>query len=195
MEYRKLGRTGLEASVIGFGAEWIGKMEQAEVNAMAVRGAAAGVNIVDCWMSDPAVRSALGEALEPTRDQWIIQGHIGSTWQDGQYVRTRELDQVRPAFEDLLARLRTDHVELGMIHYVDACDEFRAIMDGPFIEYVRELLTAGKIGHIGLSTHNPEVALLACDEPEIEVIMFSLNPAFDMMPASEDLEDLRPLCG
>lgn len=141
-------------------------------------------------MSDPAVRSALGEALEPTRDQWIIQGHIGSTWQDGQYVRTRELNHVRPAFEDLLARLRTDHVELGMIHYVDACDEFRAIMDGPFIEYVRELLAAGKIGHIGLSTHNPEVALLACDEPEIEVIMFSLNPAFDMMPASEDLEDL-----
>ena len=122
MEYRKLGRTGLRASVIGFGAEWIGKMEQAEVNAMAARGAAAGVNIVDCWMSDPAVRSALGEALEPTRDQWIIQGHIGSTWQDGQYVRTRELDQVRPAFEDLLARLHTDHVELGMIHYVDACD-------------------------------------------------------------------------
>ena len=190
MEYRKLGRTGLEASVIGFGAEWIGKMEQAEVNAMVARGAAAGVNIVDCWMSDPAVRSALGEALEPTRDQWIIQGHIGSTWQDGQYVRTRELDQVRPAFEDLLERLRTDHVELGMIHYVDACDEFRAIMDGPFIEYVRELLAAGKIGHVGLSTHNPEVALLACDEPEIEVIMFSLNPAFDMMPASEDLEDL-----
>ena len=37
MEYRKLGRTGLEASVIGFGAEWIGKMEQAEVNAMAAR--------------------------------------------------------------------------------------------------------------------------------------------------------------
>ena len=55
MEYRKLGRTGLEVSVIGFGAEWIGQMEQAEVNAMATRGAAAGMNIVDCWMSDPAV--------------------------------------------------------------------------------------------------------------------------------------------
>ena len=34
-------------------------------------------------------------------------------------------------------------------------------------------MAAGKIGHIGLSTHNPDVALLACDEPEIEVIMFS----------------------
>ena len=116
MEYRKLGRTGLQASVIGFGAEWIGKMEQAEVNAMAARGAAAGINIVDCWMSDPAVRSALGEALAPAREEWIIQGHVGSTWQDGQYVRTRDLALVRPAFDDLLARLRTDHVEIGMIH-------------------------------------------------------------------------------
>ena len=131
----------------GSRAQWNGKMEQAEVNAMVARGAAAGVNIVDCWMSDPAVRSALGEALEPSaRCSGCIQGHIGSTWQDGQYVRTRELDQVRPAFEDLLERLRTDHVELGMIHCVDACDEFRAIMDGPSIEYVRELLAAGKIG-------------------------------------------------
>ena len=121
MEYRKLGRTGLQASVIGFGAEWIGKMEQAEVNAMAARGAAAGINIVDCWMSDPAVRSALGEALAPAREEWIIQGHVGSTWQDGQYVRTRDMALVRPAFDDLLARLRTDHVEIGMIHYVDAC--------------------------------------------------------------------------
>lgn len=190
MEYRELGRTGLKASIIGFGAEWIGKMEQAEVNAMAARGAAAGMNIVDCWMSDPAVRSALGEALEPTRGQWIIQGHVGSTWQDGQYVRTRDLAQVRPAFEDLLARLRTDHVEIGMIHYVDSCDEFRSIMDGDFIGYMRELVQAGKVGHIGLSTHNPEVALMAVDEPEIEVIMFSLNPAFDMMPASENLDDL-----
>lgn len=190
MEYRTLGRTGLKASVIGFGAEWIGQMEQAEVNAMAARGAEAGMNIVDCWMADPAVRSALGEALAPTRDAWIIQGHIGSTWQDGQYVRTRDMAQVRPAFDDLLERLRTDHVEIGMIHYVDSCDEFRAIMDGPFIAYVRELLAAGRIGHVGLSTHNPEVALLALEEPEIEVIMFSLNPAFDMMPASDDLEDL-----
>ena len=87
MEYRKLGRTGLEASVIGFGAEWIGQMEQAEVNAMAARGAAAGMNIVDCWMSDPAVRSALGEALAPARDQWIIQGHRGRTREDRPFVR------------------------------------------------------------------------------------------------------------
>lgn len=192
MEYRPLGTTGLEASVIGFGAEWIEKMDAVEVRALADRCAAAGVNIVDCWMSDPAVRSALGAALEPTRERWIIQGHIGSTWQNGQYERTRDLAHVRPAFEDLLTRLRTDHVELGMIHFVDDPAEFRALMAGEhgFIDYVRELKAAGKVGHVGLSTHNPEVAQLAAECGEVEVILFSVNPAFDLMPPSDDLNTL-----
>ena len=125
-----------------------------------------------------------------TRDQWIIQGHIGSTWQDGQYVRTRDMEKVRPAFEDLLARLETDHVELGMIHYVDDVDEFRGIMEGPFIEYVRQLHAAGTIGHVGLSTHNPDVAALAASCGEVEMVMFSVNPAFDTLPASNDIEVL-----
>ena len=190
MRYRTLGKTGLSVSEIGFGAEWIGAMDMAEVRAVAERGHEAGINLVDCWMADPAVRSRLGEVLQPHRDAWIIQGHIGSTWQDGQYVRTRDLAQVRPAFDDLLARLRTDHVELGMIHYVDSTDEFREIMAGPFIAYVRELLAQGRIQHIGLSTHNPEVAQLAAESGEIEMIMFSLNPAYDLMPASDDIETL-----
>ena len=192
MEYRPLGATGLKTSVIGFGAEWIEGMDGDGVRALVDRCVGAGVNIVDCWMSDPAVRSALGAALEPTRERWIIQGHIGSTWQDGQYVRTRDLAQVRPAFEDLLTRLRTDHVELGMIHFVDDSAEFRAIMAGEhgFIDYVRELKAAGKVGHVGLSTHNPEVAQLAAECGEVEVILFSVNPAFDLMPASDDLDTL-----
>lgn len=188
MRYRVLGKTGLEVSEIGFGAEWIGKMDDAGVRAMAKAAVEAGVNIVDCWMSDPAVRSSLGQAIEPERDRWIIQGHIGSTWQDGQYVRTREMDKVVPAFEDLLARLRTDHVELGMIHYVDSLDEFHAIMAGEFFAYVQALLAQGTIHHIGLSTHNPDVALAAVADGRIETIMLSVNPAFDLMPATDDIE-------
>ena len=188
MRYRKLGRTGLKVSEIGFGAEWIGTMEQSDVNALAKRYVEAGVNIVDCWMADPAVRSSLGEALEPDRDKWIIQGHVGSTWQDGQYVRTRDMTVVPAAFEDLLARLRTDHVELGMIHYVDAVEEFEQIMDGPFFAYVQQLLDEGKIQHIGISTHNPDVAFKAVEDGRIEMLMFSVNPAFDLVPPTDDIE-------
>ncbi len=189
MNYRRLGRTGLMVSEIGFGAEWMEGKSVAEVRAVADACAEGGINILDCWMPQPEVRSSLGAAIEGDRDRWIIQGHIGSTWQGGQYVRTREMEQVRPAFEDLLERLRTDHVELGMIHYVDAVDEYEDIMDGEFIAYVRALKKAGAIGHIGLSTHNPAVARLAALSGEIEAVMFSVNPAFDLLPATADLDE------
>lgn len=191
MRYRRLGKTGLMVSEIGFGAEWMGKPQE-EVDAFVRACEEAGINLVDIWMADPAMRSKLGHAMAErgTRDRWIIQGHIGSTWQDGQYVRTRDMEVVRPAFEDLLARLETDHVELGMIHYVDDVDEFRGIMEGPFIEYVRQLHAAGTIGHVGLSTHNPDVAALAASCGEVEMVMFSVNPAFDTLPASNDIEVL-----
>ena len=190
MTYRELGTTGLRVSEIGFGAEWMEKKTPEQVRAVAERCREAGINILDCWMPAPEVRSALGYAIEGHRDHWIIQGHIGSTWQNGQYVRTRDLEQVKPAFEDLLARLGTDHIELGMLHYVDDVREFRSIMAGPFMAYIRELKAADTIGHIGLSTHRPEVGLLAAAEPEIEHIMFSVNPAFDMMPAATELDTL-----
>ena len=74
-------------------------------------------------MPGPQVRSDIGEGLKGHREEWFVQGHIGSTWQDGQYVRTREMVKVRPAFEDLLARLGTDYIDLGMIHYVDDEDD------------------------------------------------------------------------
>lgn len=190
MRYRELGKTGLSVSEVGFGAEWVDGAEESVVRAMVQAAVEGGVNIVDCWMSDPAVRSALGDALESTRDQWIIQGHIGSTWQDGQYVRSRDLAQVSAAFDDLLERLHTDHVELGMIHFVDDPKEFEELMAGEFYGYVEELRDQGKIGHVGLSTHNPEVALAAAKDGRIEMIMFSLNPAFDLLPASDNIDDL-----
>ncbi|RDB61238.1 aldo/keto reductase [Gordonibacter sp. 28C] len=189
MRYRMLGRTGLEVSEIGFGAEWMEKKSASEVKAVADACAEAGINIMDCWMAGPEVRSNLGKAIAGNRDRWIIQGHIGSTWQDGQYVRTRDLGVVRHAFEDLLERLGTDHVELGMIHYVDDVEEYEGIMAGDFIAYVRELKAAGTVRHIGLSTHSPQVAKLAALSGEIEAVMFSVNPAFDLLPATASLDD------
>lgn len=188
MRYRTLGKTGLTVSEIGFGAEWMEQKSAAEVKAVTDASTRAGINLLDCWMAGPEVRSNLGAALAPQRDRWIIQGHIGSTWQNGQYVRTRDLDIVRPAFEDLLTRLQTDHVELGMIHYVDEISEYESIMAGEFISYVRELKAAGTIQHIGLSTHSPQVAKLAALSGEIEMIMFSINPAFDLLPETTSLE-------
>ena len=189
MRYRELGKTGLKVSEVGFGGEWIkGDDSQGAVD-LVKHAEEAGINIVDCWMADPAVRKALGNAVCQNRDHWIVQGHFGSTWQEGQYKRTRIMDYVEDAWEALLACFG-GHIELGMIHYVDEVEEYEAIMAGPFLDYVRCEKELGHIDHIGISTHNPDVALSACNDKDIEMIMFSINPAFDMLPASEDINTM-----
>lgn len=190
MNYRTLGNTGLAVSEIGLGGEWLEYHNAEEVRAIVERCQSYGINVLDCWMSEPNVRSNIGAAIRGNREKWIIQGHIGSTWQNGQYARTREIPKVEAAFTDLLTRMETNYIDLGMIHFVDEASEFEKIMNGEFIEYVRELKSRGTIRHIGLSTHNPIVGKMAALSGEIEMILFSLNPAFDMLPASENIEDL-----
>ena len=187
MRYRELGKTGLKVSEIGLGAEWLERHNAEEVKAVIDCCESYGINILDCWMSEPNVRSNIGNALKGKRGKWIIQGHFGSTWQNGQYVRTREMDKVKEAFSDLLTRLQTDYIDLGMIHFVDEEAEFHRIMDGEFLAYMKEQKASGVIRHIGMSTHNPKVAKLAALSGEIEMILFSINPAFDLLPASEDI--------
>ena len=95
-----------------------------------------------------------------------------------------------PAFEDELRRLGVDHFDLGMLHYIDNLDELNACMQGEFYEYLHGRKEAGVVGHIGLSTHNPHVARAAVETGQVEAIMFSINPAFDMMPPSDDINTL-----
>ena len=190
MRYRKLGKTGLMVSEIGFGGEWLERHEMNESIELMKYAHSLGVNIIDCWMPDPKSRDIIGAAMEGCREEWFVQGHIGSTHQNGQYVRTRDLAFVKPAFEDLLTRLKTDYIDLGMIHYVDSQDQWDECMNTDYIRYVKELKEAGTIRHIGMSTHNPKIAKMAAESGFIEMILFSINPAFDMRPATEDLDSM-----
>ena len=83
MKYRKLGKTGLMVSEIGLGGEWLERHSAEECAAIIRQAQEHGINILDCWMSEPNVRTNIGKAIAGNRERWIIQGHIGSTWQDG----------------------------------------------------------------------------------------------------------------
>lgn len=190
MNYRKLGKTGLEVSEVGFGGEWLERHAEGESVELLKYAHEKGINIVDCWMPDPKSRDIIGEAMKGCRESWYVQGHIGSTYQNGQYVRTRDMKYVKPAFEDLLKRFHSDYVDLGMIHYIDSAEDWNNAMNGDYIEYVHELHDKGIIKHIGLSTHNPKIGKMAVETGFIEMILFSINPAFDMRPATEDLDSM-----
>ena len=188
MRYRRLGKTGLKVSEIGFGGEWLERHPEAESIELIHHAAAQGINILDCWMADPTSRDIIGKGIRDNRSHWYIQGHIGSTWKDGQYFRSRDIQYVRPAFEDLLQRLQTDYIDLGMIHYVDSEQDWAQIQHSDYLDYIMGLKKAGVIRHIGISSHNPKVAKLAAESGYVEMILFSINPAFDMLPASEDID-------
>ncbi len=190
MRYRKLGSTGMEVSEIGLGAEWLERHSREEVIRVVRDCEEAGINILDCWMAEPNVRTNIGLGIAGRRDRWIIQGHIGSTQQNGQYVRTRDMKYVPAAFEDFLRRMGTDYVDIGVINYVDEPRDLDVIMNGEFIRYVRRLKAEGTIRAVGMSTHNPIIARQIVESGEVDMIMFSVNPAFDMRPPNEDIMDL-----
>lgn len=187
MKYRKLGRTGLDVSEIGLGGEWLERKNAAEVKAVIDRADDLGINIVDCFMSNPEIRSNIGDALIGRRDRWLVQGHLCSIWRNGQYEKTRDLEKTKEGFEDLLTRFHTDYIDIGMIHFVDSVDDFEQIMTGGVMDYARDLKRRGVIRHIGLSSHDPAAATRAVETGEIDVILFSINPAFDMLPSGIDI--------
>ena len=181
MQYRPLGATGLEVSEISIGCGGFGKLDSAASRELMTMALDSGMNYIDIYDADPTVRSNIGYALQGRRDEMIIQGHLGTIFKNGQHTKTRDVEETRQGFEDLLARLGTDHIEVGMVHITDSFEEWEEIQNSPFLEYVFQLKKEGKIKHIGLSSHNAEVALQAVKSGWVEVLMFSLNPAFDRL--------------
>lgn len=190
MNYRMLGTTGMRVSEIGLGSE--GFVGQSPDFAQGLINCALdeGINYFDLYNSEPDVRSNIGNAMVGRREKFIIQGHLCSVWEDGQYKRTRNMDQVKEAYEDLFTRLKTDYIDVGMIHYVDEQKDYDEVFSGPVIQFARSLREAGKIRCIGLSTHNPQIALQAAAQGDVKVIMLSVNPAYDMLPSNEDVNSL-----
>lgn len=149
-----------------------------------------GVNFVDIYSSNPDLRSNIGAALAGRREDFVIQGHLCTAWENNQYLRTRNPQKTIVSFESQLQQLRTDYLDIGMIHYVDAVNDFHRVFDGEIIRIVRQLKADGRIRWIGMSSHNPVVARMAVETGLVDVVMFSINPAYDLQPANENVDAL-----
>ena len=186
MEYRELGRTGIKVSVIALGCEGFVANEGALTEQLLNAAEQGGINCIDLYAPQPEMRSRLGKWLRGRRGKFVLQAHLCTVWQEGQYKRTREIGEVKASFEDLLTRLATDYIDIGMIHYVDSLEDWEAVAGGPVMAYAREMQAQGKIIYIGLSSPNPAAAMQAVQSGLIDVLMFSVNPCYDLQPANED---------
>lgn len=190
MNYRTLGRSGLKVSEVGLGCEHLQGLPYEQVKSVIDAALAGGVNVMDVFMSEPEVRTNIGKALSGRREQVVLQGHIGAAWLNGQYKRTRDLAHCKTFFEEFLTRLQTDYVDIGMIHFVDSEEDYKSVFESDVIEYAKQLKAEGKIKALGMSSHNPSIAERAVRTGLIDVLMFSINPVYDLMPENVVIDEL-----
>jgi len=192
MRYRKLGRTQIDVGIIGLGAEYLEHAERNTTVSVINEAIDNGVNYIDLFMASSDVRDNFGVALKGKRQQVMIAGHLGSVLSGGQYSRSRERTVCEHFFTDLLHRLKTDYIDVLMLHYIDQPADYEVVFNpGGLLESALKLKKEGKTRFIGMSSHQVPTALEAVNSGHIDVLTFTVNPAFDSLPGDMELPALR----
>ncbi|OGQ48048.1 MAG: aldo/keto reductase [Deltaproteobacteria bacterium RIFCSPLOWO2_02_FULL_46_8] len=189
MKYRKLGKTGLEVSVIGvgtwqFGGEWGKSFTQLEVDQILDRARELGINLIDtaeCY-GDHLSEILIGNAIKKNRKDWIVATKFGHSF-DGYLQRESHWTpkEVLKQLEDSLKALQTDTIDLYQFHSGD--DE--AFHQLELLEMLQKQVKAGKIRHLGNSVSNDFLSQVK-DSTKfgIEVVQVVYN-RLDRQPESE----------
>lgn len=180
MIYREIGKTGCQASIIGIGCEHLDRKPYDQIKSTIDAAVAQGINILDVFMPGTEVRENIAKALGNKRSSVMIQGHIGSTDIRQQYDISRDLPTVRKYFEGLLRLF--GYIDFGMMFFIDSENDYKGVFETGFADYVQQLKEKGDIRHIGFSSHNPEMAARVIETGLPEMLLFSINLAFDLYP-------------
>ena len=152
MEFRTLGRTGVQVSPLCLGAMNFGgptaEDESIQIINCALEG---GINFIDTANVYNAGESEriVGRALKENgkRDQMVLASKVHGVMGEGPNERGNSRYHIIKACEDSLRRLQTDRIDLYQLH--------RPVMDMPQDETLRaldDLVRAGKVVYIGCST-------------------------------------------
>lgn len=171
MNYRRLGRTGFKVGEIGLGTEYLQPASRETIKSVLDLALDSAINYLDMFFAEPNFRDNIGFALGKKRHKMIVAGHIGTSYENGQYKVTRERKVAEIVFYDLLTRLKTDYIDVLMIHYVDQ-DNFQEANVEDIIEFAVNLKEQGKIRAIGLSCHKVPAAINAIKSGIMDVLMF-----------------------
>lgn len=196
MEYRRIKGVETPVSVIGFGGVYLEGMPGEKIIEMIHHAMDLGVNLLDLYMPQPEIRDAIGEAIRTHPGKMMIQGHLCTVCGgDGQYIRSRNLEEVKRSFEDMLDRLKQDHVDFGIIHFLDSEKDCEAVEKSGILEYALDLKSQGVIRKLGFSSHNAVTAMKQVETGLYEMLMFSLNPAYDLDHGQREVEDIMEFRG
>jgi aryl-alcohol dehydrogenase-like predicted oxidoreductase len=172
MEKRKLGQTGLEVSVLGFGGSEIGYQQVAPETVERLLGSAldAGLNVIDTAECYVESEEMIGRAVAHRRRDYYLFTKCGHADSFGQPAwDKRSLTQ---SIDRSLQRLRTDYLDLMQLH---SCSE-ELLRQGEVIEVLQRAREQGKTRFIGYSGDS-RAALFAVECGAFDTLQTSINIA------------------
>jgi hypothetical protein len=168
LEKRRLGKTGLEVTVFGFGAIKFPHISAQEAESSLNRALDLGVNFIDTARGYGDSEVKIGPVLKRRRGEVYIATKTGK----------RNAKDAMAELETSLKNLQTEYVDLYQAHWVcngDALDQVLA--PGGALEAFRKAKDQGKIRHYGITMHRHHAAIRrAIGSGLFETIMLAYNP-------------------
>jgi aryl-alcohol dehydrogenase-like predicted oxidoreductase len=189
MRYRRLGRTATPISAVGVGAMSLsgvyGAAEDRDSEALLRAALDRGINHIDTAnvYGDGHNERLIAKVLADRRDDVVLATKFGAEVERG----GGRPEAVRQSFEDSARRLGVDYIDLYYLHRVDP--------DTPIEDTVgamADLVTAGGVGHLGLSEVNPDTLMRAHSVHPIAVVeseysLFSREPESGILAATSQI--------
>ncbi|MGA0560204.1 aldo/keto reductase [Larkinella sp. VNQ87] len=203
MEYRKLGKTDLNVSLLSFGASPLGNVFDETNEEEGIRAVHAaidqGINFFDVapFYGDTLAETRLGKALKTKRDSVYLATKCGRY---GNGVFDFSHDRIMRSIDESLERLQTDYVDLLTVHDIEFGDHEQVVNEAiPAALKIREIGKARYIGFSGLPVrYLAKVArevdvdtvlswghyTLLADEINDELVPLSLEKGFGLLNAA-----------
>jgi aryl-alcohol dehydrogenase-like predicted oxidoreductase len=193
MKKRKLGRSNLEVSSLGFGCMGLSfgygpALEKQNAISLIREAYESGVTFFDTAEAYGAFNEELvGEALAPMRDKVVIATKFGFKDGDSKAGMDSRPERIRQVADASLKRLRTDRIDLFYQHRVDPNVPIEEVAGT-----IKDLIREGKVGHFGLSEAGVQSVRRAHAVQPVAVLQseYSLwwrEPETEVLPACEEL--------
>jgi len=188
MQYKKLGNTGLDVSVIGLGTEYLLSQNRDTVISVINKAIDFGLNYFDIVFNITNFLDNISAGIKDKREKIILTGHLGSGEKNRKYYKTYNVKECEKIFKKLLSKLNTDYIDIANLHNVRNEKQYKKVISsGGLLELALRLKEEGLVRFIGISTHDVSIAKNVAKTGIIDVIMIQVNIANNAMPGRSEM--------